>query len=226
MRTTLLAHPVRRAVAAAGALLSLATAFATPLAAQRAPARASSDHATVADFTPYAGYMTFQRYLDGPLGTNVRGAAAPVVGGQLAMAISQSLSLVGNVAYSRGDLQIGLPILGGLDVGSRQSWLYDAAIEARFATGGASATAIVPFVQLGAGAITTKLGSAGVTTSSTNPAAVAGAGLDLSLGGTVGLRAMVKDYVGRYKSDEVAGMSVKSDIGHNFAATVGLRLSF
>ncbi len=221
MRTTLVI-PARRAVAAVGALVSLAA----PLAAQRAPARATSDHATVADFTPYAGYMTFQHFADGPLGSSVRGAAAPVIGGQLAMAISQSLSLVGNVGYSHGDLEIGLPILGGLDVGTRQSWMYDAAIEARLPTSSASAMPIVPFVQLGGGAITTKLGSAGVTTSSTNPAAVAGAGLDLSLGSAFGLRAMVKDYIGRYKSEDVAGFSVKSDVGHNLAATVGVRLSF
>jgi hypothetical protein len=210
------------AVVGAG-MLAILTA---PLAAQRAPSRSSSAPATVAEFTPYAGYMTFQRYLDGPLGTNVRGAAAPVVGGQLSMAIGQTLSLVGNVAYSRGDLEIGLPILGGLDVGSRQSWLFDAGIEARLPASASSATPISPFLQLGAGAITTRLGSAGITTSSTNPAATAGAGIDLSLGGTLGLRAMVKDYVSRYRSEEVAGMSVKSDIGHNFAGTVGLRLSF
>jgi hypothetical protein len=205
---------------------SALAALAAPLAAQRAPSRPTSSHATVADVTPYAGYMTFQPYLDGPLGTNVRGAAAPVVGGQLSMAISQSLSLVGNVAYSRGDLEIGLPIIGGLDVGSRQSWLYDAGIEARMPAASGAASAISPFLQLGAGAITTQLGSAGVTTRSTNLAGTAGAGVDLSLGGNLGLRAMVKDYVARYQSEKVAGMSVKGDVGHNFAATVGLRLSF
>jgi hypothetical protein len=219
-------RPLARLAARVAAGACALAIVAAPLAAQRAPSRPANDHATVADFTPYAGYMTFQPYLDGPLGTNVRGAASPVVGGQLSMAISQNLSLVGNVAYSRGDLEIGLPILGGLDVGSRQSWLYDAAIEARLPKASGAASAISPFLQLGAGAITTKLGSAGVETSSTNPAAVAGAGLDLSLGGNLGLRAMVKDYVGRYKSEEVAGLSVKSDVGHNFAATVGLRLSF
>jgi hypothetical protein len=205
---------------------SALAALAAPLAAQRAPTRSSSSRATIAEVTPYAGYMTFQPYLDGPLGTNVRGAAAPVVGGQLSMGISQSLSLVGNVAYSRGDLEIGLPIIGGLDVGSRQSWLYDAGMEARLPAAAGSATPISPFLQLGAGAITTRLGSAGVTTTSTNAAATAGAGIDLALGGTLGLRAMVKDYVARYRSEEVAGMSVKSDVGHNLAATVGLRLSF
>jgi hypothetical protein len=222
MRPSLVSLARQATVAAAGALALLAA----PVAAQRAPARPASDHATVADLTPYAGYMTFQPYLDGPLGTNVRGAAAPVVGAQLAMAISQSLALVGNVGFSRGDLEIGLPIIGGVDVGSRQSWLYDAAIEARLPSSTASASAISPFVQLGAGAITTRLGSAGVTTTATNPAAVAAAGLDLSLGGNLGLRAMVKDHIGRYKSEEVGGMSVKSDVGHNFAATVGVRLSF
>ena len=212
----------RQATVAAGTLALLAA----PVAAQRAPVRPAGDHATVADLTPYAGYMTFQPYLDGPLGTNVRGAGAPVVGAQLAMAISPSLALVGNVGFSRGDLEIGLPIVGGLDVGSRQSWLYDAAIEARLPSASASASAISPFLQLGAGAITTRLGSAGVTTTSTNPAAVAAAGLDLSLGGNLGLRAMVKDHVARYRSEEVAGMRVKGDIGHNLAATVGVRLSF
>jgi hypothetical protein len=202
--------------AAAGCAVAALAALAAPLHAQRAPLAAAS-------LTPYAGYMMFGNYLDGPIGTNVRGAAAPVGGAQLSVQLTPGVALVANGAYSSGDLEIGLPILGGVDVGSRQSWLYDAGVELRMpsAAGGVS-----PFLQLGAGAITTRLGSAGVKTTSTNAAANAGVGLDLSLGGTLGARVMLKDYVGRFQSEEVAGMKVRGEIGHNVALSAGLRLSF
>ena len=203
---------------------ALGAALVAPLHAQRVPRPASPT--PVAEITPYAGYMVFGNYLDGPLGTNVRGAAAPVGGAQLSVRVAPGVALVGNAAYSSGDLEIGVPILGGVDVGSRQSWLYDAGIELRMPGAGQGATPISPFLQVGAGGITTRLGSAGVKTTSTSAAVNGGLGLDLSLGGTLGARVMVKDYVGRFQSEEVAGMKVRGEIGHNVAASVGLRLSF
>lgn len=208
-------------LAGAGVVAILAgTVAATPLSAQVAASR------LIAEVAPYAGYIMFGSYLNGPLGTNVRSAAAPVGGAQVAVRLSPAIAVVGNVAYTRGDLEIGLPILGGLDVGSSQSWLYDAGVELRLPSAGRAASPIAPFMQLGAGAITTRLGSAGVETTSTNPAFNAGAGLDLALGRTLGMRLMLKDYIGRYESESVAGASLKGDVTHNVAASFGLRVSF
>ena len=219
-------HLVRPARALPGAAALLAVLLAVPAADAGAQPRAAPGARTpIAEVTPYAGYMTFGSYVDGPLGTDVRGAAAPVGGAQLTVRVTPGIALVANGAYSSGDLEVGVPILGGFDVGSRKSWLYDAGVELRLPTT-SGATPISPFLQLGAGAITTRLGSAGVTTTATNAAANAGVGLDLSLGGVLGVRAMVKDYVSRYQSEEVAGLRVKGDVNHNLAASVGVRLSF
>jgi hypothetical protein len=211
---------------ARAALAAVALAAAAPSLGAQSRGGSTDVRTPVAEITPYAGYMTFGNYLDGPLGTNVRGAAAPVGGAQLSVRLAPGIALVGNAAYSSGDLEVGLPILGGLDVGSRQSWLYDAGVELRMPASARSAAPLVPFLQLGAGAITTRLGSAGMKTSSTNAAFNAGAGIDFSLGGTLGVRAMVKDYVGRFQSEEVAGMKVRSELGHNVAGSLGIRLSF
>src|SRR5687767_294598 len=58
-------------------IASLALAVAT------LPADAQRPTATVARVTPYVGYMQFGNYVDGPLGTSVRNAGAPLYGVQL-----------------------------------------------------------------------------------------------------------------------------------------------
>jgi len=213
------------------AALALAAAPLATLTAQRAPARTTTTAApsTVFDVTPYAGYMRFGHYLDGPLGTSLRSANAPVVGAQVGLALSPSLGLVGNVAYGSADLQVGVPILGGIDVGTAKNWIYDADLEYRVSLPTASTTAtIVPFVQAGAGAISTRLENSLVNTSSTNFAFNGGAGLDLGFGRGFGARVMVKDYVGRFDASNSTGglVPVKGDLSHNVAASIGLRLSF
>jgi hypothetical protein len=218
---------MHRSVVRYSAFAALAL-VAAPLAAQRAPARtpAPATHATVFDVTPYAGYMRFGHYLDGPLGTNLRSANAPVVGAQLGLAMGPNFGLVGNLAYGSADLQVGVPLLGGVDVGTSRHLIYDAGVEYRVPMQGAAQT-VTPFVQAGAGAITTKLENALMKTSATNVTFNAGAGLDLSLGRTLGARVMVKDYVGRFDASGKTGVSAtRGDISHNVAGSLGLRLSF
>ena len=204
------------ALAAAAAALLLAS----PALAQRAPT--DREHATILDVTPYAGVMMFGSYLDGPLGTTVRSRPAPIGGAQVSLGLSKNLSLVGNVGYSSGDLEVGVPVLGGIDVGSSSSWLYDAGVELRVPT----SSNIAPFVQAGGGAITTRLSGGPVSTTSTNPAFTAGAGVDIGFGRTAALRLQVRDYVARYKSQDVAGFQAKGDVTNNVALSAGLRFSF
>lgn len=217
MRTNALALPARRGalVAAAGLLAAATPALAQSRAGAVGPAG-------VAEVTPYAGVILFGSYLDGPLGTRVRSRPAPVAGAQLGVKIAPGVSLVGNVGYSRGDLEVGVPALGGLRVGSSSSWLYDAGVELRLP----SASTISPFLQAGGGAITTRLSGGPVTTTSTNPALNAGVGLDLALGRSTGLRVQVKDYVGRFTSESVAGVEARGNVSHNVAASAGFRLVF
>lgn len=212
-------RPARRAARVAP-LLALA-AVAAPLHAQRSPLPAAAP-ATGISITPYAGVMRFGDYLDGPLGTRLSGGVAPVGGVQLAIPVARGISLVGNVAYSSGDLDAGVPILGGIRVGSSRSWLYDAGLEFRLP----STSSVAPFLQAGAGAIDTRLSSGPLNTSATNAAVNVGGGFDLSLGRSLGVRLQVRDYVGRFDAGEVAGMRVRGDVSHNLAASAGVRLAF
>jgi hypothetical protein len=203
-------------------ILALAgLAAAAPLAAQTrgAPAR---NHASIADVTPYAGVIMFGNYLDGPLGTSVRSRPAPIGGAQVSLGIAPNLSLTGNVGYTSGDLEVGLPILGGVDVGSSSSWVYDAGLEYRLP----ASTNLTPFVQAGAGAITTKLSGGPLSTTSTNLAGNLGAGVDLAFGRSTALRIGVRDYIAKWRSEEVLGARASGDVSHNFAVSAGLRLNF
>jgi len=198
---------------------------AAPLAAQRAPTRAAATtKATVFDVTPYAGVMRFGNYLDGPLGTSLRSANAPVVGAQLGLALGPNVGIVGNIAYGSADLEVGVPILGGIDVGTSRHIVYDANVELRMPVAGR--TTVTPFVQGGVGAISTRLENALIKTSTTNVAFNGGLGLDISLGRGFGARAMVKDYIGRFDAQDDTGIPVKGDVAHNIAGSLGVRLSF
>ena len=218
------------ALAAPLALLLAAAAPVVPghrdLAAQRAPTRSAPApaKATVFDVTPYAGFMRFGDYLDGPLGTSLRSANAPEIGAQLGLALGPNVGLVGNIAYGSADLEVGVPILGGVDVGTSRHIVYDANLELRLPLQGRQS--VTPFVQGGAGAISTRLENALVKTSATNFAFNAGAGLDISLGRGFGARAMVKDYVGRFDMSDDTGLPVRGDLTHNVAGSLGVRLSF
>src|SRR5919112_3164111 len=123
----------------AGALAGLA--LTTPLVAQ----------APSFGITPYAGYMKFGTLISGPVGTGLRNAGAAVYGAEATLGLTRSVALVGNVAYSRPDLEIGAPLIGGVSVGQRSVLLYDAAVRLRVPlTGGLP---IAPFIQGGAGAV-------------------------------------------------------------------------
>jgi hypothetical protein len=204
--------------------------FAAPLAAQRtttvSTGPAPTQKATVFDVTPYAGYMHFGHLIDGPLGTSLKSANAPVIGAQLGLALGPNFGLVGNVAYGSADLQVGVPILGGVDVGTSKHVIYDADLEYRVPMQSSGAQSITPFVQAGAGAISTKLQNSLVSTSATNFAFNGGAGVDVTIGRGFGVRAMVKDYVGRFDVSGSTGLPVKGDMAHNIAGSLGVRLSF
>ena len=78
--------------------------------------------------TPYAGYLKSGTLLNGPVGTSIRGGGAPVYGAEAALGLARGLYLVGNVAYSKPELELGAPVVGGLNVGESSVLLYDAAL--------------------------------------------------------------------------------------------------
>lgn len=203
-------------------LVSLAS---LALAVAAIPALAQRPVATAARVTPYVGYMQFGSYIDGPLGTSVRNAGAPVYGVQLGFDLTPNIAFVGNVGYSSSNLEVGVPILGGLNFGSSNVMLYDAGLQLRLPSVGSSG-GMSPFVEAGAGAMRTEVTAGPIKTHSTNFAFNYGGGVDLMLTRNLGLRGSVRDYVGKLDLKEPTGFDINTKTTHNWAFSVGLNVGF
>jgi opacity protein-like surface antigen len=187
----------------------------TPLAAQRAAGPAFG-------ITPYAGYIKFGDLVSGPLGTSLRSASSGVFGAELQLGFTRAISLIGNVAYSQPDLEIGAPILGGLSVGRGSVLLYDAALRLKLPV--TVGLPVSPFIQGGAGAIRQSFDVGPASTHATNVAYNVGAGADVALAPRLGLQVMVKDYIGKFDAREATSIDVGTKTSHNWAVSAGLRL--
>lgn len=197
----------------AGAAAGLA--LTTPLAAQRSSGPSFG-------ITPYAGYIKFGNLVSGPLGTSIRNGASGVYGAEAQLGFNSAISLVGNVAYSQPDLEIGAPLIGGVSVGRSSVLLYDAALRLRVPV--TAGLPISPFVQGGAGAIRQSVDLGPASTHSTNFAYNVGAGADVALAPRVGLQLMVKDYIGKFDAREATAINLDTKTSHNWALSAGLRL--
>ena len=214
------ARLVRTPLAAALVLASLAAA--SPAHAQLRGGASSVG----LELTPYAGYMFFGDYLEGPLGTNVSNANGQVLGAQLGLRLSPNIAIVGNLARASADLEVGVPILGGIGVGSSQVWLYDAGLQFSAGTFGRQGAGLSPFLQIGAGGARHELSSAGLETDASNFTFNAGIGADVMVTPSLGLRLMAKDYVGRFDFEEASSIDRQSDLRHNVVLSAGLKLAF
>lgn len=215
MRSTLVRASISLAITAALAAASTSNAQST-----NAPAGLSGIYVA-----PYAGYVMHGAWYDGPLGTDIKAASAPVGGVQVGVPLLKGVSLTGNVAYSSGDLNVGLPLLGGVRVGNNKTWMYDAALE----LGGLTATqtnGIAPFIQGGIGGITNKVTNSLINVESTNLAYIAGVGVDMRMTRSVALRLQARDYMGRFDSQEAVGFKVNGNLAHNWALSAGVKLAF
>jgi hypothetical protein len=202
-----------------GALAVVAAAATTALA-QLSPT------GTVMHVMPYAGYMVFGSYLKGPLGTSLTNTPGPVYGAQVGLSLAPNISLIGNLGYSSGDIQIGIPLLGGVSVGSSSMLIYDGGIEFDLPRPGERAPAFVPFVQAGVGAIRYSIDESIVHLNATNAVASLGGGADVALGRGVALRLMAKDYIGKFDFKEATSFDLSSSTAHSFAFSAGVRLDF
>lgn len=208
------------AAAAGGALLMLAAPAAQ---AQRL---GDADRPIGVHVVPYAGYLVTGNIFEGPFGTNVGSANGPIVGAQLGVDLTPNVAIVGNLGYSSSDLEIGIPILGGVGVGTSSMWMYDGALQLSIPLQMAGGAGIRPFVQAGAGAITQNVKTSLGGTDATNFAWNVGGGLDLQFSRTVGLRLLAKDYIGRFDTKEAIGFDVNTERTHNWGLSVGLKLGF
>jgi opacity protein-like surface antigen len=194
-----------------------ATVFATPVFAQK-PA--------VARLTPYAGYMQFGTFVDGPIGTRISNRGTAVLGGELALDIAPNVALVGNIGYADSNIEVGLPIIGGFDIADSKVLLYDGALQLRLPMSSSVGSGITPFVQGGVGAMRYEIRAGSLETRSTNLAANIGAGVDLQLSRNLGVKLMAKDYIGRFDMQEAAGFNFNQKTTHNWALTAGISLGF
>jgi opacity protein-like surface antigen len=169
--------------------------------------------------TPYAGYMKFGNVVDGPLGTNVRGAAGPVYGAEATVGIVPRLALVGNLAYASTDLEVGLPVVGGLGLGKSSALMYDAALRLSVPL-----LPFRPFVQAGAGAMRQEIDVAGIDTHGTNFAYNVGAGVEVPIVPRLGLQLMAKDYIGKFDAREATPLDLSTETTHNWTVSAGVRL--
>jgi opacity protein-like surface antigen len=199
-------------------VIGLAASLGTiPLAAQQVKP-------TVFDVSPYAGYMMFGKLFEGPIGTSISAGSGPVYGAQMSLTMAKNVALYGNVGYSSSDLKIGLPIIGGLDVGSSKALLYDGGVELKIPM--QAATAVTPFVQGGVGAIRYEVESGFLNTNATNVAYNFGGGVDVKLSPNFGVRLMAKDYLGKFDFKEATSFNLNGKTTNNVALTLGVNFGF
>ena len=210
-----------------GGLVAL-VAFASQSAeAQRRSGRIMPPAETVPapSVSPYAGYMMFGDIAKGPLGTSLTTSSGSVYGIQAQLPLGSTLSVIGNVGYSQPTLRFGLPVLGGIDFGKSDVWMYDAGLQLNAPTLPGART-ISPFVQLGAGGMSYNVQVAGLSSKATNLAVNAGVGIDMPIAQNIGLRLMAKDYIGKFDVNEATGVDYNAKTSNNIALSAGLKLSF
>lgn len=181
---------------------------------------------SVAHVQPYVGYMSFGSYVNGPLGTRIGNAGAPIYGAQLGIDLTSTLSFVGNAGFSSSRLEAGVPIFGGIGLADSKVFLYDAGVQLRLPESASLGTGALPFVQAGAGAMRTEIGLGSLAVKSTDFAYNYGAGLDMEVGKGIGISAMAKDYVGKVNVGEAVKLNLKSRTTHNWAYSVGVKVGF
>jgi hypothetical protein len=143
-------------------------------------------------------------------------------GAEVQLGLVPGLALIGNVAYAKSDLEVGVPVVGGLSVGQSSALMYDAGLRLRLPLSGL--VGISPFVQAGAGAMRQTLAVDPVATHATNFAYNVGGGVDLGLAPRLGLQLMVKDYIGKFDAKEATSIDINSRTTHNWAVSAGVRL--
>jgi hypothetical protein len=170
---------------------------------------------------PYGGYLLTESFIDGPLETSLGAVSAPLFGVQASLPLAPGASLVGSVGYAAGDLEIGLPILGGIDVGRSNALVLDAGIELR-----AGGNRFAPLLQLGGGAIRREVTVAGISASTTDFQVSGGIGADLPIANNIALRLMAKDHYGKSDFGGLGELRARTKELHNVALTAGLNFRF
>ena len=206
-----------------GSLAAAVIGFGGPLAAQTAT---SGSRLPLVEVSPYVGYFVASNLAEGPLGTSISAGSGELYGAQVRIPLVPSLSVIGNFGYSAGKMRAGIPILGGLDVGDAKTYLYDGGLQLSMAELARGKSSLTPFLQAGVGGVRRELSIAGITNRSTNLAWNVGAGADMELVPGLGLRILVKDYIGKFDIREATGFDVDARTMNDWGFSLGVNLSF
>jgi hypothetical protein len=204
------------------AAIALTLALA-PLGAQT---RVPSTRLALVEFTPYAGYLITGNLVEAPLGINLASASGPLYGAQLTVPLTRLISITGNLATSKGNLEVGLPILGGVSVGTTETLLFDGGLQFSAPALSRGSGALVPFVQIGAGGMRQDFAVAGLQNDVVSFAWNAGIGLDLAFASTFGIRLLAKDYISKFDLKEATGIDIDGRSTDNWSLAAGIRFSF
>ena len=207
-----------------GSLVAAIVGFGAPLAAQTATT--TTARLPLIEVSPYVGYFVASNLADGPLGTSLSAGSGGVYGAQVRIPIVPSLSVIGNFGYSAGKMRAGIPILGGIDVGDAKTYLYDGGVQLSMPELARGRSSLIPFIQGGVGGVRRDLSIAGITNKSTNLAWNVGAGADMEIVPGLGVRILLKDYIGKFDMREATGFDVKSRTMNDWGFSLGVNLSF
>lgn len=173
---------------------------------------------------PTAGYLTFGTYFTGPGGLRFSNDNAAAFGGELEFPVWRDLSVVGNVLHATSDWSFQeVPLIGSVTIGGASLWLFDAGLRLHVPLG--DARTVLPFVELGGGAIRYSVNNALLEGNATNLAFVGGLGITTRIGERLGLQARVKDYFASFRSvDDAAALGVTGRRAHTIGFLVGISL--
>jgi hypothetical protein len=202
---------------------ALALAFAGTAEAQSRSSAISVNRGSFA-IVPYAGYLVAQSFFDGPLNTTLGITSSSVYGAQVSMALAPTASLVGTVGYGSGDLEAGIPIVGGISIGSSNTLLLDASVELRLES--SQRKRFVPVFQLGGGMIRREVSILGVTADATDFQVSGAVGADVPLASNISVRFLAKDHYGKADFGTVGPLEAKTNDLHTVALTGGVRIAF
>ncbi len=205
-----------------GSTVAAVALTAVPLAAQT-PTRPSLP---LAEVSPYIGYFMASNIAEGPMGTSLSSGSGALYGAQVRIPLVPAVAVIGNFGYSTGKLTFGVPILGGVSFGDAKTYLYDGGLQLSAPALARGTKALVPFAQLGVGAVRREISAGGLSNTSTNLAWNAGFGADMQIVPGIGVRVLMKDYIGKFDIREATGLDVESRTMNDWALSFGVNLSF
>ena len=196
--------------------------IAAPLAAQTV----TSSSLPLAEVSPYVGYFLASNIAEGPLGTSLSSGSGALYGAQVRVPLLPSVAVIGNFGYSTGKLRFGVPILGGVSFGDAKTFLYDGGLQLSAPALARGSRALIPFAQVGVGGVRREISAGGISNASTNLAWNAGFGADMQIVPGIGMRLLMKDYIGKFDIREATGIDAKSRTMNDWGLSLGVNLSF